>query len=305
MSAAGVQRCGYAVVLGPPNAGKSTLVNRLAGGKVSIVSPKVQTTRSRVTGIAMADGAQVIFLDTPGLFQPDAKNRLEQAIVSAAWSAVSDGDTLIFLLDAARDVRSAEREILDRIFAGKGKTPCALVLNKIDTVPKDRLLALAGELNDAYDFSRTYMISAEKGQGTDVLMRDLAAAMPEGPYLYDEEQMSDMPLRLLAAEITREKVFLNVHQEVPYGLTVETESWEEFQDGSVRIGQVVITARDAHRKILLGKGGAMIKRIGSQSRRELEEILERRCHLNLFVKTRADWQNKAEHFALWGLDPGA
>ena len=281
--------CGYVAVIGPPNAGKSTLMNRIVGTKVSIVSSKVQTTRSRVLGIALKDDAQIVFVDTPGLFQPDKRKTLERAMVAAAWEAVPDADRVLFLVDAAKPKMKQVQEILRRLKeqgAEADRTRFALVLNKIDLVRREELLALSQSLNEHFPFDRTFMISAEKGDGVADILSALAADMPPGPWLYPEDQVTDMPLRLMAAEITREALFRFLHEELPYHLTVETEKWEDFDDGSIKIDQIILIAREAHKKIVLGKGGAMIKKIGQISREQLEEILETRVHLKLFVKVR-------------------
>ena len=298
------QRCGIVAVIGAPNAGKSTLINTLVGTKVTIVSPKVQTTRSLVRGIAMHGGSQIVFVDTPGIFSP--KKRLERAMVAAAWEGEADADMSVFIIDATRRQPDDENaaiiaQLKDR---GAGKN-LILVLNKIDDMDRDRLMALSAKLNAALDFTATFMISALKRDGTDDLLQWLAARMPEGPYLFAEDQVSDMPMRLLAAEITREKLFHNLHQELPYALTVETENWEQFDDGSVKIDQVIYIAREAHKPIILGRGGQSIKKIGEAARREMEDILEQRVHIKLFVKVRENWVDDPDRYRLWGLDPSA
>lgn len=293
-------KCGYVAVIGAPNAGKSTLVNRLTGTKVSIVSPKVQTTRTRVLGIMMRDNAQIILVDTPGIFKAGQNRTLEKAIVKSAWEGLENTDVILLVVDAARTRMEETRNILEELL--QKKTPVYLVLNKTDKAKKENLIALAKDLNDAYGFSGTLMISALDGDGTEDLSALLEKEMPDGPFLFDEDQASDMPEILLAAEITREKLFLNLKEELPYALTVETESWERLDNGDLKISQVIITARDAHKKIILGKGGAMIKKIGMAARHELEDILDCRVHLNLFVKVRENWMEKDEHFSLWGLD---
>lgn len=296
--------CGYVAVIGAPNAGKSTLINTIVGAKVSIVSPKVQTTRTRVMGIAMQDDTQLIFVDTPGIFQAGEKHKLEKAMVAAAWEGTADADVILLLVDASRGLSKDVRNIIERLGQNPGK-PVALALNKVDKIRPPMLLDLAQEMNALFSFDATFMISAMKGKGLKELMAYLARKMPEGPYLYPEDQITDMPMRLMAAEITREKLFLALRQELPYELTVETETWEDFKDGSVKIDQVVFVAREAHKKIILGEGGAMIGRIGQTARLELEEIMECRVHLKLFVKVRENWMEKPEHFEMWGLDPTA
>ncbi len=293
------KRCGFVSIIGAPNAGKSTLVNRLVGAKVSIVSPKVQTTRTRVMGIINQGETQIVLVDTPGIFKP--QQRLEKAMVSAAWQGTKDADVVVLIVDAGRGKINAEaRAIVERLKTIERKA--VLVLNKIDLVAKDKLLTLAAEMNAVGIFTDIYMISALSGDGTDRLLRDIAGRMPEGPWMFTEDQISDMPLRLLAAEITREKIFLQLGDELPYAATVETETWEEFDNGSVRIEQTVYVMRDSQKAIVLGKGGARIKKIGEAARLELEEILERRVHLRLFVKVREKWTDDPERYRDWGLD---
>lgn len=288
-------RCGFIAVLGAPNAGKSTLVNQLVGAKVSIVSPKVQTTRTRVMGIINKANTQVIFIDTPGIFAP--RKRLDRAMVSAAWQGAKDAEAVLLLVDATRGGADAIIEKLK-----EQKRHAILVLNKIDLVDKEKLLGLAAKLNESGVFTETYMISALKGDGTEKLLADLAARLPEGPWMFNDDQVSDMPMRLLAAEITREKIFLQLKEELPYAVTVETESWEEFENGSVKISQIIYVMRDTQKAIVLGKGGTMIKKLGETARRELEEILERRVHLSLFVKVRENWIDDPARYSAWGLD---
>lgn len=293
-------RCGFVAVVGAPNAGKSTLVNQLVGTKVSIVSPKVQTTRSRVLGIAMAqaENAQVIFIDTPGIFAP--KRRLERAMVQAAWSGASDADQIVLVIDAERGLDDNSQSIIDRLKQAERRT--ILVLNKIDLVRRDKLLALTAKLDAVGIFDHVFMVSARNGDGTADLLSHFAAALPEGPWHFPEDQVSDMPMRLLAAEITREQVFLQLHQELPYAATVETEKWTERDDGSVRIDQVVYVQRDSQKAIVLGKAGRQIKSIGERARVELEGILERRVHLFLYVKVRENWLDDRQHYRDLGLD---
>lgn len=293
-------RCGFIAVLGAPNAGKSTLVNHLVGTKVSIVSSKVQTTRARVLGIAMAGAAQLIFVDTPGIFRP--KRRLDRAMVSAAWSGAADADLILLMVDAARGFDDDTRGIIDKL--AEAKRHAILALNKVDLVKRDKLLGLTAALNAAFPFERTFMISAETGDGLADLVRYFADTVPEGPWMFPEDQVSDMPQRMLAAEITREKVFQQLHQELPYAITVETEKWEERDDGSVRIDQVIYVQRDGQKAIVLGKGGQQVKRIGAAAREELEELLERRVHLFLYVKVRENWLDDRERFREMGLEWG-
>ncbi len=293
------QHCGFVGIIGAPNAGKSTLVNRLVGAKVSIVSPKVQTTRARVMGIVNRGKTQVIFVDTPGIFAP--KRRLEKAMVAAAWAGVKDVEFVALLMDVGHGRINAEtRAIIARLKQMERKV--VGILNKIDMLKKEQLLALAAELDAEGVFTDLYMISALKGDGVQKLLIDLAKKMPEGPWMFEEDQITDMPLRLLAAEITREKIFLQLGDELPYHSTVETESWEEFDNGSVKISQTLYVMRDSQKAIVLGKGGTRIKKIGEASRKELEEILERRVHLSLFVKVREKWTDDPERYRTWGLE---
>lgn len=295
-------RAGFAALIGAPNAGKSTLMNAMVGTKVSIVTPKVQTTRSRVRGIAMQDASQIIFIDTPGIFQP--KRRLDRAMVSAAWKGAEDGDVLLLLHDCARrEIDEDTARIVEQL-AQSGRR-ASLVLNKIDLAPPERLLERADELSRMYDFERVFMVSATTGNGIDDLRDWLAGRMPPGPYLFDPDDLSDMPMRLLAAEIMREKLFLNLHQELPYQLTVETEKWEEMEDGSATVRLSIYVAREGHRGIILGKKGATIRRIGMAARIELEEALGRRIHLMSHVKVRKDWMDDAARYSVWDLDYNA
>lgn len=292
------KRCGYVAVLGAPNAGKSTLVNRLVGTKVSIVTPKVQTTRTRVVAIAIEGDSQLVFIDTPGIFKP--KRRLERAMVEAAWGGAADADLIVLLVDAARG-RDAET---DGIIEGlkQAERKAILALNKIDLVARPNLLGLAKSLNDEGIFSDVFMISALDGDGVDDLKRHLAAAVPEGPWLYPEDQLATMPERLLAAEITREQLFLQLRQELPYSLTVETDKWEDRKDGSARIDQTIYVERESQRAIVLGKGGSMIKRIGQLARAEMTRVFQRPIHLFLFVKVREGWTDDPERYRAMGLD---
>jgi len=292
-------RCGFVALIGAPNAGKSTLLNTLVGTKVAIVSPKVQTTRSRVLGILTEGTAQIVFVDTPGIFKP--RRRLDRAMVAAAWAGAAEGDLVLLLVDAAlKGVREETRGIVEKLAQTKRKA--ILILNKIDAVRHEVLLSLAADLNATGVFTDTFMISALTGSGVDDLRRHLAAHLPEGPWLFPEDQVSDMPMRLLAAEITREKLFLRLQQELPYAVAVETESWEEQPDGSVRISQIIYVQRDGQKAIVLGRGGQMIKAIGTAARLELEEITEQRVHLALFVKVRENWLDDPARYSVWGLD---
>jgi GTP-binding protein Era len=292
-------RAGFVALLGAPNAGKSTLMNQMVGAKVSIVTPKVQTTRSRVRGILMDRETQIIFVDTPGIFQP--KRRLDRAMVHAAWQGAEDADQLLLLHDVARKQLDAETQAIAEKLAVRGQ-PAALVLNKIDLAPPERLLERAAELSKLAEFERVFMISASAGHGVADLQAWLAEKMPVGPHLFDPEALSDLPERMLAAEIMREKLFLNLHQELPYQLTVETEKWTEREDGSAEIRVSVFVAREGHRGIILGKGGQTLRRIGQSARLELEELLGRRVHLISHVKLRKDWMNDPARYSSWDLD---
>ena len=298
MSAA-AQRCGFAAILGAPNAGKSTLVNALTGAKVSIVTHKVQTTRFRIRGIFLEGDSQIVLVDTPGIFRP--KRRLERAMVEAAWGGAADADVVALIFDAGRrEIDPDTRLIVDGLKAQDRKA--VLVLNKIDAVKRQRLLGLAQTFSEEGIFAETFMISAKTGDGLSELRRHLAGAMPEGPWHYPEDQLTDLPLRLIAAEVTREQLFLRLHQELPYALTVETESWEDFEDGSVRIEQTVYVQRETHKGICLGKGGKTIRTVRETAQAELQEMLERPVHLFLHVKVRERWVEDPERYRLWGLD---
>ncbi|MFE0753321.1 GTPase Era [Inquilinus sp. NPDC058860] len=292
-------RCGFVALIGAPNAGKSTLLNTLVGTKVAIVSPKVQTTRSRVLGILTEGAAQIVFVDTPGIFKP--RRRLDRAMVAAAWGGAAEADLVLLLVDASlKGVREETRGIVGKL--AETKRQAILILNKTDAVRPEVLLALAADLNASGVFTDTFMISALTGDGVDDLRRHLAAHLPEGPWLFPDDQVSDMPMRLLAAEITREKLFLRLQQELPYAVAVETESWEEQPDGSVRISQIIYVQRDGQKAIVLGRGGQMIKAVGTAARLELEEITEQRVHLSLFVKVRENWLDDPARYSVWGLD---
>lgn len=291
-------RCGFVALIGAPNAGKSTITNDFAGAKVSIVSPKVQTTRTQVKGIGVFDNTQIIFVDTPGIFKP--KRRLDRAMVSSAWDGAGDADIVVLVVDAKKGFDDETRAIVKGL--KNKKTPAVLLINKIDLVKKDRLLELSRALNDEYPFAETFFVSAATGKNLEEFYRYLAAQLPESPWYYPEEQMSDMPLKLLAAEVVREKLFLFLQQELPYALTVEPELWERREDNSIRAEITIYVERDGQKMIVLGKGGAMIKRIGQAARKELEEMLETRVHLFLFVKVRENWQEDAGRYSVWGLD---
>ena len=299
-------RCGFVTIIGAPNAGKSTLLNALMGTKVSIVSPKVQTTRMRVRGILMRDRSQIILVDTPGIFQP--RRRLDRAMVAAAWEGEQEADITALIVDASRaDVQKQAAQILERLNQKTEGAPrkTVLILNKVDQAGREVLLPLSKALNDAYPFAATFMISALKDNGVEDLAAWLAKEVPPGIYMYPEDQLSDLPERLLAAEITREKLFHQMHEEIPYALTVETESWEDFDNGDVKITQIIIIAREAHKPMIIGKGGQKIKEIGRRSRLELERLLGRKVHLNLLVRVRENWLDDPERFGVWGLDHNA
>ena len=297
-SETGATRSGFVALLGAPNAGKSTLVNQLVGAKVSIVTHKVQTTRAIVRGIATHDNAQIVFVDTPGIFKP--KRRLDTAMVTTAWGGAKDADVILVLIDAERGIRGDAAAILERL--KDVRQPKMLILNKVDRVKPEVLLALTSAANELVDFERTFMVSALTGSGCKDLLDFLAKRLPEGPWYYPEDQISDLPMRQLAAEITREKLYLRLHQELPYSSHVETEKWEEKPDGSVRIEQVIYVERDSQKKIVLGHKGETIRAIGQSSRMEIAGILEQKVHLFLFVKVRENWGNDPERYREMGLD---
>ncbi len=307
-----ITRAGFAAIIGAPNAGKSTLTNRLVGTKVAIVTHKVQTTRFPVRGVAQLDGTQIVLVDTPGIFA--AKRRLDRAMVKAAWSGAEDADAIVHLIDASAWVaeRSGkldgaqkksledDRRVIEQLQQSGRKA--FLALNKIDLFPHDQILPIIAELSETGVYEEIFMISAENGDGVDALERAIAGKMPEGPALYPPDQIADLPMRLLAAEVTREKLMLRLHQELPYQLMVETESWEERKDGSVRVQQVVIVGRDNHKSMVLGKGGSVIKDVGRKAREELFEMLGRKVHLFLFVKVDERWQERRESYQGLGLE---
>ncbi len=292
------RRCGFIAVIGAPNAGKSTLINRLVGAKVSIVTPKVQTTRSRILGVARLDETQMVYVDTPGIFTP--RRRLDRAMVAAAWSGAADADEVVVLIDSERG-RGRDVERIVQGFKRSGRR-VVLALNKVDLVRRDKLLGLAAGFDADGVFTDTFMISALTGDGVDDLRDELAARLPEGPWLFPDDQLSDMNDRLFAAEITREKLFLQLHQELPYALTVETEAWQPFEDGAVRIEQTIFVERDSQKAIVLGKQGARIKSVREAAGAELAEHFERRVHLFIFVKVRDKWGDDPERYRDWGLD---
>ena len=292
-------RAGFATLIGAPNAGKSTLMNAMVGQKVSIVTPKVQTTRSRIRGIAMQDEAQIIFVDTPGIFSP--KRRLDRAMVNAAWQGAADNDVLLLLNDCARGSLDDETKMIIAKLVQQEQA-AALILNKIDLATPEQVLVRTAELSTLFSFEKVFMISAHTGNGLSDLKSWLAQKMPLGPYLFDPNDLSDLPVRLLAAEILREKLFLNLHQELPYQMTVESESWVEREDGSAEVRLSVFVAKEGHRGIVLGKRGQTIKRISQAARKELEKVLERRIHLMCHVKYRKDWMDDKERYTAWNLD---
>ncbi len=291
-------RCGFVALIGAPNAGKSTITNNFVGSKVSIVSPKVQTTRTLVKGIGIFDNTQIIFLDTPGIFKP--KRRLDRAMVASAWSGVGDADITVLVVDAKRGFDDETQSIVAKL--NKNKVEAVLVLNKVDLVQKEKLLELSAKINAAGKFKETFMVSALTGQHIEDFYKYLADNLPVSPWFYPEEQISDMPLKLLVAEIVREKLFLFLRQELPYALTVEPELWERREDGSVRAEMTIYVERDSQKVIVLGKGGSMIKRIGQSARKEIEELLEERVHLFLFVKVRENWIDDPARYSDWGLN---
>ena len=292
-------QAGFIALIGEPNAGKSTLLNRMVGAKVSIVTHKVQTTRARIRGICMEGAAQLVFVDTPGLFKP--RRRLDRAMVAAAWGGAMDADIVVLLVEAHRGISSGVQSIIDQLKELEGRR-VILAINKIDRVKSDGLLALTQQLNAAFAFEKTFMISAERGHGVPDLRAWLGQELPEGPWLYPEDQIADLPLRMIAAEMTREKLTLRLHQELPYQLTVETESWEERPDGSARVDQVIYVVRDGHKGILLGNKGETIKAVSKAAREELEGFLERRVHLFCKVKVRQKWLEDAARYSEMGLD---
>ena len=293
-------RAGFVALIGEPNAGKSTLLNKMVGAKVSIVTHKVQTTRARIRGITMEGDAQIIFVDTPGIFRP--RRRLDRSMVAAAWGGAADADVIILLIEAHRGLTEGVKAIIEQLARTAGDRPVALAINKIDRVKAENLLALSAEMNEAYPFAKTFMISAEKGYGTDDLREWLSKEIPPGPWLYPEDQIADLPMRMIAAEITREKLTLRLHEELPYQLTVETENWEERKDGSAKIDQIIYVLRDGHKGIVLGHKGEAIRAVGKAAREELSAFLERPVHLFLTVKVRENWLDEAERFREMGLD---
>ncbi len=294
-------RAGFVALIGEPNAGKSTLLNRMVGAKVSIVTHKVQTTRARIRGVCMEGQTQIVFVDTPGLFRP--RRRLDRAMVKAAWGGAADADVVVLLIEAHRGLTEGAQAIIDRLGDELPRDrPVALAINKIDKVKAETLLGLAEKMNAAFSFAKTFMIRAEKGYGVQDLREWLADQMPAGEWFYPEDQLADLPLRMIAAEMTREKLTLRLHEELPYQLTVETEKWEDRKDGSTRIDQLVYVARDGHKGIVLGNRGETIKAIGQAARAEIAAFLDREVHLFLQVKERPNWLEEAERYSEMGLD---
>jgi GTP-binding protein Era len=294
-------RAGFVALIGEPNAGKSTLLNRMVGAKVSIVTHKVQTTRARIRGVCMEGQSQIVFVDTPGIFRP--RRRLDRSMVKAAWGGAADADLVVLLIEAHRGLTEGTRAIIDRLKDQMPRDkPVALAINKIDRVKAENLLALAQEMNEAFPFAKTFMISAERGHGVADLREWLAGEVPEGAWFYPEDQLADLPMRMIAAEMTREKLTLRLHEELPYQLTVETEKWEDRADGSTRIDQVIYVARDGHKGIVLGAKGETIKAIGQAARVEITEFLGRPVHLFLRVLVRPNWLEEAERYSEMGLD---
>lgn len=291
-------RCGFVALIGAPNAGKSTITNNFVGSKVSIVSPKAQTTRTTIKGIGIYDNTQIIFLDTPGIFAP--KRRLDRAMVASAWNGFVDADINVLVVDARRGMNDETSAIIDELI--KREARAVLAFNKIDLVSEERLTELKEEFENLFSFDEVFMFSAQSGEYMSDFYQYLADNLPQSPWYYPEEQMSDMPLRLLAAEIVREKLFLNLRQELPYSLTVEPELWEHKEDGSIRAEMTIYVEREGHKNIIIGHNGSMIKKIGQSAREELEELLEERIHLFLFVKVRENWVNDPARYSDWGLN---
>jgi GTPase len=295
---AGPTRCGFCAIIGAPNAGKSTLVNQMTGSKVSIVSHKVQTTRARIRAIAIEGRSQIVLVDTPGIFKP--RRTLDRAMVENAWGGAGDADAVVLLVDGRPGLTEEAKAIIAQL--EQTKTKATLVINKIDLMSRERLLEVAAEFNAAYPFEQTFMVSALNGSGTKDLLKHIAARMPEGPWLYPEDQVADVQLRFMAAEMTREVIYERLHEELPYASTVETETWEEQKNGSVKIGQVIYVQRDSQKAIVLGKGGQTIKLLGQMARKEMEAQFGRKVHLFLFVKVRENWAEDKERLRNMGLD---
>ena len=296
-----MKRAGFVTLIGQPNAGKSTLLNQLIGSKIAIVTHKVQTTRTRLRGIKMHGDTQIVFIDTPGLFP--AKRKLERAMIAAAWGGVNDADIVILLIEAQRSINEGIESIIAQLAKRITKTQkILLAINKIDRVPREKLLHLAAEMHKRFDFEKTFMISATKGYGVDYLLDYLGQTLPRGPYLYPTDQIADMPMRLIAAEITREKLLLRLHQEIPYDLTVETQNWQKLRDKSLRIDQTIYVARPGHKGIILGPAGQTIKEISIAARKDIAMMIEEKIHLFINVKLRPNWENNAQHYSEIGLN---
>ncbi|MBC6441797.1 MAG: GTPase Era [Rhodobacteraceae bacterium] len=293
-------RCGFVALIGEPNAGKSTLMNRIVGSRISIVTHKVQTTRTRLRGIALHGASQIVLVDTPGLFR--VRRNLDRAMVATAWAGAADADITVLLVEAHRGITMGTETILDGLRNGAGGKRVVLAINKIDKVKSNTLLGITQDLTRAFAFGHVFMICAERGHGVGDLTNWLAAAVPAGPWLYHEDQIADVPMRLLAADLTREKLMLRLHQELPYYLTVETENWQARKDGSVRVDQVIYVIRDGHKGIVLGQKGKTIKAVSQAARAALEELIGGKAHLFLQVKTRPEWENEPERYKAMGLD---
>ena len=294
-------RCGYIAFLGAPNAGKSTLLNSLVGEKLAIVTPKAQTTRSRITGAIIHQQSQLILIDVPGVFEPPAAKKFERAMVAAAWEGVADADVICVLIDAKRGLNEENEKLLARLSELNSNKKTLLLLNKVDLVPKESLLALTAACHEAYAFDETFYISALKGEGLDALKAFFAQGVPESPWLYPEDYLTDLPEKVMASEITREKLFMTLREELPYSLNVETESWEQKADGSLKINQVIFVEREGQKGIVLGKGGATLKHIGQIAREEISKIWGCKAHLFLFVKVREKWKENPESYSYLGL----
>lgn len=294
--------CGYIALLGAPNAGKSTLLNQLVGQKLAIVTPKAQTTRSRITGVVLHKEAQLIFVDAPGVFAPPESKKFERAMVEAAWRGVSDADVVAVMIDARRGLDDDNAALLDRLLAMESRKPVVLILNKIDLLEKKKLLELTAQCSQAYPFDRVFYISALKGDGVEDIKDYAAQRVPQGPWLFPEDHLTDLPERLIASEITREKLFLMLREELPYALHVETEQWEVKKDGSIRIQQIIVVEREGQKGIILGKNGEMLKKIGQSSREEISRLWGVKAHLFLFVKVRSDWKSNPESYRYMGLE---